>query len=117
MQDHPEFAELIVVEHLFLIRENRVHMLVLSPSLPIPPGWPEKGWSERSVNVQVRRPDATVIEAPAQINMTHFSIHGPVPPGQCWRITIWLTDRLEEDVPVGSTILVPPDVRAAILPE
>jgi 4-hydroxy-3-methylbut-2-en-1-yl diphosphate synthase IspG/GcpE len=34
-----------------------------------------------------------------------------------WPIRVWLTDRTEEEVPVGSKILVDPAVRAAILGE
>lgn len=91
-------------------------MLVLSPCFSVPAGWSEQGWSERSVSVQVRRPDATTIDSHAKISMTHVNIRGCSDLDRRWRITMWLTDRTEAEVPVGSTILVPPDIRAAMLP-
>jgi hypothetical protein len=50
--------------------------------------------------------------------MTHLNIRDPdVPIEERWRVTMWLTDRSAEDVPVGSKILVSREVRDAILPE
>jgi hypothetical protein len=66
----------------------------------------------------VIRPDATSLLATAQINVTHRNITDPnVPIEARWPITVWLTDRTEDEVPVGSKIMVNPEVRAAILGE
>lgn len=115
-QDSSAFVEMLTVEHTFLLERPGVHMLVLSPNFSVPAGWSERGWSERSLSVQVRRPDDTTIDGHAQINMTHLNIRGCSDIDRRWRLTIWLTDKTEAEVPVGSTILVSPDVRAAILP-
>jgi len=109
-------AELLTVEHTFWINKPGISMLVLSPSFPMPRDWEKKGWSERREAVVVVRPDGAEIGATAQINMTHLSIRGPVNPRDCWRITVWLTDRTEDDVPVGSKILISQEIRDALLP-
>jgi len=82
----------------------------------MPRDWEKKGWSERREAVVVVRPDGAEIGATAQINMKHLSIRGPVKLRDCWRITVWLTDRTEDDVPVGSKILVSQEIRDALLP-
>jgi hypothetical protein len=111
-----ERAELLTVEHRFWINKPGVSMLVLSPSFHMPQDWKTNGWSERREPVVVVRPDGSEIGATAQINMTHLSIRGPLKnPRDCWRITVWLTDRTEEDVPVGSKILASPNIRDALL--
>jgi hypothetical protein len=49
--------------------------------------------------------------------MTHLNIPDPsVSIDKRWRLTVWLTDRTKEDVPVGSRILVSQEVRDAMLP-
>jgi hypothetical protein len=63
----------------------------------------------------VVRPDATSLLATAQINVTHLNISDPsVPIEARWPITVWLTERTEDEVPVGSKIMVNSEVRAAI---
>jgi len=113
-----ERVELLTVEHTFWINKPGVQMLVLHPIFSMPPGWEKKGWRERREAVVVVRPDGSQIEATAQINMTHLNIPGPdVNPRDRWRITVWLTDRAESEVPVGSKLLVCREVRDTILPE
>src|SRR4051794_12757163 len=109
--------ELMTVEHAWLLERPGVHMLILSPHFLMPAGWEKKGWRERNESVLVVRPDGTEIEANAQINVTHLNISGLVPLRERWPITIWLTDRNTEEVPVGSKILVSREVRDAILPK
>lgn len=93
-------------------------MLVLSPHFRMPKSWSKRGWAERQEQVTVIRPDGSSLMATAQINVTHLNIQGPdVPIEARWPITVWLTDRTEDEVPVGSKIMVPPEVRAAILGE
>src|SRR5262249_20041509 len=110
--------EPLTVEHTFFISKPGVQMLVLAPRLTMPKNWCERGWSERQEQVTVIRPDGTSLPAIAQINVTHLNIRGPnVPIEARWPITVWITDRTEDEVPVGSKIMVAPGVRAAILGE
>jgi len=113
-----EHCELLIVEHTFYLERPGVQMLVLSPTFTMPKNWSERGWSERKEPVTVQRPDGSTLPATAQINVTHLNIRGAdVPLEARWPITVWLTDRTEEEVPIGSKILVDPEVRAAILGE
>ncbi|MBN9693439.1 MAG: hypothetical protein J0M24_24605 [Verrucomicrobia bacterium] len=64
----------------------------------------------------VVRPDKPELEATAKISMTHLNIPDPnVSIDERWRITVWLTDRTADEVPVGSKVFVSPEVRDAIL--
>lgn len=113
-----EQLELLTVEHTFYISKPGVQMLVLSPKFTMPKNWSERGWSEREETVTVVRPDGNRLSATAQINVTHLNIRDPdVPIEARWPITVWLTDRSEDEVPIGSKILVDPDIRAAIVGE
>jgi len=110
--------QLLTVERTFFISRPGVQMLVLAPHFTMPKNWKERGWSERREQVTVIRPDGSSLPATAQINMTHLNIRDPkVPIEARWPITVWLTDRTEDEVPVGSKIMVDPEVRAAILGE
>jgi len=108
-------VELLTVEHTFWLRRDRIQMLILSPDFPVPNGWRERGWNARTEAVTVLPPDGTELAATAQINMTHLNIPDPDFTGSRWRITVWLTDRTKQEVPVGSKILVSPEVRNAVL--
>jgi hypothetical protein len=110
--------QLLTVERTFFISRPGVQMLVLAPHFTMPKNWKEHGWSERREQVTVIRPDGSSLPATAQINMTHLNIRDPKVPGEArWPITVWLTDRTEDEMPVGSKIMVDPEVRAAILGE
>ena len=111
-------VELLTVEDTFWLGQNGVSKLLLHPDFPVPPGWEQHGWSQRTQAVQVCKPDGQQIEATAQIDLIHLNIPTPdVPLKKRWRLTVWLTDRTKADVPVGSKILVSSDVRSAILPD
>jgi len=61
-------------------------------------------------------PDGHQIPAAAQVSMTHVNISDPeAPMSERWRVTVWLTDRTSSEVPVGSTILVSPEIRDELL--
>ena len=110
--------ELLTVEHTFFIGRPGVQILVLSPNFMMPDNWGEQGWKERKEQVTVVRPDGSVLAATAQINVTHLNIRDPeVPLKARWPITVWLTDRSEDEVPVGSKILADSAVCAAIFGE
>ncbi|MBB5035785.1 hypothetical protein HNQ64_000019 [Prosthecobacter dejongeii] len=110
--------ELLTVEQTFDFCRPGVRMLVLSPTLMMPDGWSTRGWSEREEPVTMVRPDGSALSATAQICVTHLNIRDPdVPIKARWPITIWLTDRTEDEVQVGSKILADPAVCAAIFGE
>jgi hypothetical protein len=114
MQQH----ELLTVEHTFFISRPGIQMLVLAPHFKMPKDWSKRGWAQRQEQVTVIRPDGSSLPATAQIHVTHLNIVGAdVPIEARWPITVWLTDRTEDEVPVGSRIMVVPEVRAAILGE
>ncbi len=108
--------KLLTVEGSFFIERPGVQMLVLSPRLMMPDDWSERGWSERQEIVTVVQPDGTRLLATAQINMTHLNIVGAdVPLKARWPITVWLIDRTEAEVPVGSQIWVASELCEIIL--
>jgi hypothetical protein len=110
--------ELLTVEHTFFISRPGVQMLVFAPRFRMPKIWSERGWAQRQEQVTVVRPDGSSLAATAQINVTHLNIRDPnVPIEARWPITVWLTDRPEDEVPVGSKNMVDPEVRVAILGE
>lgn len=110
-------VELLTVTDTFWINQNGTQMLILHPNFSVPDGWSQQGWSKRTESVVVARPDGQHIQATAQISMTHLNIPDPaVPIDERWRITVWLTDRTKDEVPVGSQVLVLQEVRDAILP-
>ena len=101
--------------HTFELNRNSTQMLILFPEFPVPKGWKDRAWNERKETVAVLRPDGTELEATAQINTSHLDIPDPKFHGSRWKITVQLTDRTKGEVPVGSRILVSPEVRNAIL--
>jgi hypothetical protein len=110
-------VELLTVKDTFWLGRNGATMLILIPDFSIPPGWEQHGWSQRQEPVVVLKPNGQQIEATAQINMTHLNIPDPsVSIDKRWRLTVWLTDRTKEEIPLGSKILVPPQIRDAIIP-
>jgi hypothetical protein len=110
--------ELMTVESTLFLSKPGLQMLVLTPCLKVSMDQDAPKWVQRQERVTVMRPDGSRISATAQINTIHANIADPHAPIQDrWPIRVWLTDRTEEDVPVGSKILVDPAVRAAILGE
>lgn len=111
-----EQVELLTVEHRFFISRPGVQMLVLGPHFRMPKGWSERGWGQRQEQVTVIRPDGSSLPATAQINVTHLNIRGPdVPIEARWPITVWLTDRTEDEIPEGSKIMVVARLREIVM--
>ena len=110
-------VELLTIDHTFWINGKCVQMLVLHPDFTIPKGWDQRAWTKRDVPVVAVTPEGQQVEATAQFSVSHFNIPDPdVPIEMRWRLTMWLTDRTKEEVPVGSKILISQEVRDAILP-
>jgi hypothetical protein len=103
-----KLAEILTVEGTYLIAPQ---MLVLRPHFSTPQG----GWKKRTEKVTVVRPDGSELEATAVITMTHLNISGPsVAVEERYPTTMWLTDRIPEEVPLGSKIMASHEVREAL---
>jgi hypothetical protein len=106
-------VELFTVADTFWLGGSDFSLLILHPDFSVP----QQGWTQRTEPVLVVKPDGQRIEATAQFNMTHFNISdASVSIDRRWRLTVSLTDRKKEEIPIGSKILVSKEVRDAILP-
>lgn len=82
--------------------------LTLAPAFRVP-----SGWKNIQANVLVAKPNGDSVSTTAQFNLTHF--RAPDPDAR-WRIFVTLPELSKELVPVGSSLLVPPEVVAALAP-
>ena len=99
--------ELLTVEERYYIQERG---LILVPDFPVPNDW--QNFEDVSLIV---RPDGEQFEAVAQFNMAHFNIRNPqVTIEQRWRIVVMLLSTDQDQVPIGSKLLVRPEVRDTI---
>jgi len=90
-------------------------LLIVRPDFSIPDGWEKHGWTERTESVIVMKPDGQQVDATAQLGMTHLNIRDPdAPINMRWRLKVLFTNMAEEDLPVGSKILVSGEIRDAI---
>jgi len=109
-------VELLTVERATWMSAKGFGLLTVWPDFAVPGGWERHGWTERIEPVLVIQPDGHQVEAAAHIGMSHIHYFDASGGGDIWRLRIWFTDRAQNDVPVGSRILVAPEVRDAILP-
>lgn len=104
-------VKLLTVENTFQI-EGRG--LVILPNLSIP----ETGWKNRAVTVSVMTPSGDQFDATARFDVEHFSFRdSAVPADRCWRVAVAVQDRTKDKIPIGSKILVHPDLRSELLSE
>lgn len=103
-----ELVELLIAEDCFDIRGFGV---VLRPDFSVPHG----RWVDRVEMVAVERPDGSSCDVTARFGLTHFNIPDPeVSSDRRWRVVISFPDKTKADVPVGSRILVSPEIRALL---
>jgi hypothetical protein len=101
-------VELLTVQDSFQMSGGGV---VVIPDFSVP-----DGWRNRSESVIVATPDGQQYEAAAEFSMSHFKIPDPrVSIDRRWRIVVLLTNRTKDQIPVGSRVLVSPEIRDAIL--
>jgi hypothetical protein len=101
-------VELLTVEDRFQLSGVG---LVLVPDFSVP-----DGWRNIEETVQLCRPDGTMLEAVAQLNMTHFNIRDPKADlDKRWRIVVRLPAVEKGQVPVGSRLLVSADTRGRVI--
>jgi hypothetical protein len=81
-----------------------------------------RGWKNRSETVLVTKPDGQQYETTAQFHTAHFNI--AIDPADVWgsmdrrwRVVVRLPDAREEDLPVGSKIMVSCELRDLLLKE
>ncbi len=103
-----ERVELLTVEDCFQIGG----LVVLRPDFSVPNG----RWTARAETVLIVRPNGERFEAAAQFSMSHFNISDPsVSIDLRWRVVISLPSCTKDQVPIGSKILVSPQMRDALL--
>jgi hypothetical protein len=95
------FVRLLVVADRFALSFG---YFVVMPDFAVP----ADGWTNTSTNVEIVRPDGSVLTNPANISTTHFLIRDPtVPVSRRWRVQLNLLGLAKDDVPIGSEIHVP----------
>ncbi|WP_414665141.1 hypothetical protein [Horticoccus sp. 23ND18S-11] len=103
---------------------RRVHLLSIEDRFQIGPAVylvpdfsvPRDKWADAAETVAVMRPDGSEFEVAARFHMAHFNIRDPaVPLDKRWRIIVSFPDRKKEDFPVGSRVLVSPEIRDTLL--
>jgi len=103
-----DLVELLTVEERFQLSTG----LVVVPDFSVP-----DGWKVRSEDVIVVLPDGKHREAKATLAVAHFRIPDPTAsPDRRWRLVVTFPTMSKEDVPVGSKVMVPASLRAAIQP-
>jgi hypothetical protein len=114
------YVELLTVEEAISLGRNGPGGLILHPTFPVPAGWNHNRWKGLTEPVLIARPDGEQIEATAHIGLSYphrNTRHTNSVSYRGLRLTIWLSDCTEQEVPVGSRILVSQEVRTAILPD
>jgi hypothetical protein len=101
--------ELLTVADCFLIEGRGV---VVIPDFSVP-----EGWKDRTDCVAVVKPNGQQYETTAQFSMSHYRLLDPnASIDNRWRVVAMLLNQNREDLPVGSKILVSPEVKDAVLP-
>ncbi len=101
-------VELLVIEAAFQIN-NRI---IIVPDFSVP-----EGWTNRTETVVVATPDGRQFETIADFNRAHFQIGDPVASiDQRWRIIVSIPQGRKDDFPIGSRILVSPELHATLVP-
>ncbi len=102
-------SELLTVEDRFMI--EKVGLLVV-PDFSVP----SNDWKPSEETLVIQRPDGITLEALAKFSLSHFNISDPnVPVDRRWRVTICILGRAREDGPIGSKLLVRPELATQLL--
>ena len=85
--------------------------LTLIPDFPLP-----DGWQSCAEDVTIETPAGQSFGAAANFNGTHFKLTDPNAPAERrLRVVISLPGMSKDRVPIGSRILVRPELRAALI--
>jgi hypothetical protein len=90
--------------------------LVVTPHFSIPKGWKATTpW--RTEPAIIVRPDGSRLETNMKLLVEHFNMIDPeATMDRVWRIVPTFPDAVKEDVPIGSQVLVSPELKKALLP-
>lgn len=99
-----EYAPLLIVQDLFQLSGIG---LTLVPDFPVPEG----RWSNLQEQVLIEVSNGDRFETTAQLSLTHFNFGGRhVDAERRWRVLVTLPLLDKAAVPVGSRILIRPEV-------
>ena len=85
--------------------------LTFMPDFSVP-----RNWQNVVERIVIETPDGRQFEAVAQFNMTHFNIKDPeASVDRRWRVLVTLPNTPKDQVPLGSRLLVSPEIRNALL--
>lgn len=102
-------VELLTVADHFQLQH---HDVVVLPDFMPPAG----GWKTCSQTVSVVTPDGQRREATARLAVWHFNIRDPeASMEKRWRLVVSFPGMSKEDLPIGSKIMVPQLLKAAML--
>ena len=111
-------VELFTVEDAILLGGHKSpSMLMLQPTFPKPQGWRHSVHTPEPVLIV--KPDGQRVHATARIGLSYphrYNRNPVVSTDRDLRITVWFSDLSEEDVPVGSKIMISQEIRDAIQP-
>jgi hypothetical protein len=103
-----DLVELLTVAERFQLNYG----LVVVPDFSVP-----DGWKNRSETVTIVLPDGKHRVARASLAVAHFRIpDSAASSDKRWRLVVSFPTMTEEDVPIGSKVMVPLSLRAAIQP-
>jgi hypothetical protein len=102
-----DLVELLTVAVRFQFADR----LLVLPDFSLP-----NGWKPRSEAVVVVTPDGQRHEVEASLLVMHLNIRDPAASvDKRWRLQVYFPTLAKEEVPIGSKVMVPPSLRAAIL--
>lgn len=102
-----DLVELLTVVDRFQFADR----LLVLPDFSLPPGW-----TPRSETIVVATPQGQCREVAAHLWGAHLLIRDPtVSADRRWRLQVSFPTLTKEEVPIGSKIMVPRPLRAAIL--
>jgi hypothetical protein len=111
LDDEPSLTEIMKVEDRFQITGRG---LLLIPEFPARHG----RFPAQTIQVVIETPDGARMTATARIESQHFSYSDPIRAAEAgksaWVLVARLPDGEKEDVPVGSRILAPREIAAAL---
>lgn len=103
-----DLVELLTVAERFQLNSG----LVVVPDFS-----PPDGWKNRFETVTVALPDGKHRAVIASLAIAHFRISDPAAPlDRRWRLVVSFPELTKEDVPIGSKVMVPLCLWAAIRP-
>ncbi|MFL5327506.1 MAG: hypothetical protein ACJ8C4_01215 [Gemmataceae bacterium] len=101
-------VKLLTIEDTFLIEGRGI---VITPDFCVP-----DGWKNRVETVTIVKPNGQQLDATAHFSLSQFNlIDREAPIDRRWRVVMMLPDRAKDDLPIGSGVLVSPELRSALL--